>query len=299
ASDAIAGPLVWTGSLYGTVWEDRRDTSYDIYFNRLDVYGQKLAADLRVTDSSGFSIEPSLLYDGGEWLLAYADENDYHKFGIFVQRISRDAALVGDPVEIVSADYDAHQPRLSRNSAGFGVFFKSIADDQFMYMRLDDQLNVTSAPIPVELGEPGDVSLRWNGDRYILTWDTRTDTGVGDSIWAMSLDVYGNVIAPPRPITAGARIARGPSIVTMGDRFVLLWADDRYTPGLFEITLQMFDNDFSPLGLQEQVSDLHSDSIDPGAVLGGGSLGVLFRSRKYGEWEAFFLAIGCWYPPAQ
>ena len=40
-SDGMGGPLVWTGALFGTAWEDRRDRSYDIYFNRLDPAGKQ------------------------------------------------------------------------------------------------------------------------------------------------------------------------------------------------------------------------------------------------------------------
>jgi hypothetical protein len=296
ASDALAGPLVWTGSVFGTVWEDRRIDSYDIYFNRLDVFGQKLAADLRVSNTSGFSIEPSLLYDAGEWLVTYADQNDRSDFAIFLQRISKEATPVGSPLQIVPPAYNAHQARLSRNSQGYGLFFRSVSQQAFMYVPLDAGLNPAHSPVALSIEESGDVSVRWNGDRYIVVWDKRSETSVGPSIWATTIDAFGNVIDSPRAITTGARIARGPTIVSMGDRFVLLWADDRFTPDLFQLSLQMFDNQLQPMGLQEQVTNSPNASVDPIASLGGGALGVMFRSFSGGPWETYFLSIGCWYP---
>lgn len=292
-SDGLAGPLVWTGSVYGTVWEDRRVRSYDLYFNRLDINGRKMHADVRLTWSAGFSIQPSLVYDGNEWLLAYADDSDTRSFSIYAQRISKDAEVVGEPQALTPWMIDAWQPRLSKNSDGFGLFYYSKTDDSVMYLALDAQLQPELEAVPIDYVDADDASIRWNGDRYIIAWATKTST-VGDSIWAMAVDSRGQRIVAPRPITAGAGMARSPSIVGMGNRFVLLWADDRFTPDSFELSMQTFDNSLRAIDGQQRISKLQSNSIDPVGVLGGGSLGILFRSSQLGVWNCYFMTLGCW-----
>lgn len=294
ASDSLAGPLLWTGSIYGTAWEDRRDTSYDIYFNRLDINGKKLHADVRVTNSEGFSVQPTLLFDGTQWLVAYADDLDTGVFGIHVQRISKDATLVGEPMELTPRGRDARQPRLIKSENGVNLFYYASEEGRFEYLPLDAELAPRSGPVALAVDEDADLSIRWLGDRYVLAWAQKTELSVGPAIWAMAIDEAGRSIDAPRPITQGATMARGPYLVSLGDRFVLLWSDDRFVPNRFELSMQTFTKSLFPLDEQQQISNLGIDSLDPVGVLGGGTLGILFRSRIGGPWYTQFIALGCW-----
>jgi hypothetical protein len=299
SADAVAGmsgPMVWTGSVFGTAWEDRREKSYEIYFNHLDANGRKLHPDLRVTNSDGFSVQPSLVFDGTGWLLAYADDQNTDVFRIFTQRISSDATLSGSAASVTPPDVDARQPRLSRNADGIGLFYYSYLDTQFYYQRLDASLQTSGNPVAIGVDGPADASIRWNGDRYVLAWTPQTDA-VADAVWAMTVDSSGRVISVPRRITSGASMARSPTIVALGNRFVLIWADDHFSSGSYELSMQTFTNDLVAVTGQQQVTKLGSDSIDPVGVIGGGALGILFRSRLYHDWQTFFIALQCWNVP--
>ena len=74
-STATASPAPSCGpaAIFGTAWEDRRNGNYEIYFNRLDAQGKKLAADLRVTVAGGFSLHPEVIWNGSEFLVAWDD----------------------------------------------------------------------------------------------------------------------------------------------------------------------------------------------------------------------------------
>lgn len=294
ANDSVAGPLIWTGSLYGTAWEDRRERSYDIYFNRLDASGKKLQPDLRVTYSDGFSVQPSLVYDGTRWLLAYADDQTTGSFRIYALQISREAQLLSDAVPLTPEDVDARQPRLLLTRNGLGLFYYLPKLNRFEYTQLDSDLNPIGQRVPLQLNEDADASIRWTGDRFLIAWGEKTESSVGPAIWAMSIDEAGNTLEPSRRITSGASMARGPFILSMGDRFVLLWSDDRFTPGSFELSMQTFGNDLRPLDDQQMITALGTDSLDPVAALGGGTLGVAFRTRLNGPWQTYFTALECW-----
>lgn len=297
ASDSLAGPLVWTGSIYGTAWEDRRDTSYDIYFNRLDANGKKLHADVRVTNREGFSVQPVLVFDSTQWFVAYADDLDTQEFSIFAQRISRDAQLVGAPVQLTRRGRDARQPRLIKTENGIGLVYYVTKERRFEYIPLDPNLSPLSEPVLLPVDRDADLAIRWLTDRYVLVWAQKTEDSVGPAIWAMTMDEKGQTIDPAQILTSGATMARGPFIVSLGDRFVLLWSDNRFSPDVFELSMQTFTKSLFPMDDQQQISNLGVDSVDPVGVLGGGTLGILFRSRLGGPWYTHFISLGCWGEP--
>lgn len=290
-SDAMAGGLVWTGAVFGTAWEDRRDESYDIYFNRLDASGNKLGPDVRVTENGGFSVSPSLLWDGTSWILAYSDQASGELFRVYMRRLSYEGAPLGEAVPITGTFTDARAPRLIRSDAGLLVLYVAVGEG-YRLQRLDDKLMPRGAASTLPLTDVDDVSVRWNRDRFLVAWSTKTET-VGSDILAMTMSEAGDTIGAPRVIASGLSMARSTSWVALGDRAYLVWADDHDVRGLFELSGQMFDNELNGLGQRRQLTSLRAETFDPAAVIGGDGIGVVFRSRALGNWQTFFLRLGC------
>jgi Putative metal-binding motif len=291
SSDAMAGPIVWTGATFATAWEDRRDRSYDIYFNRLDPSGKKLGPDIRITNNDGFSVSPSLLWDGEGYLLAYSDQIDADMFQIFTRRLDALGNVVGELNPITDPFTDARGPRLLRTALGLTVVYQAI-NDGFFLQSLKPDLTKTGAPVKIPLTDPGEMSIRFSLDRFFVAWSEKTES-VGRAIWAMTLDEQGNVIDEPRVLVEGRSVARSPTWVALGDRAYLVWADDYYHYGTYELSGQLFDSSLSKLGERTQLTNLYADTFDPTAVIGGGNLGIAFRSRALGTWQTYFLSLGC------
>jgi hypothetical protein len=76
ATDSLFPSLVWTGSLYGLVWQDSRDGNSEIYFTRISENGLKFGADYRVTLELNESAFPSLAWSGSEFGIAWEDDRD-------------------------------------------------------------------------------------------------------------------------------------------------------------------------------------------------------------------------------
>jgi hypothetical protein len=68
--------LVWTGSGYGVAWWDDRDGNNEIYFARLSSEGVKVGGDVRVTTDAFISREPSLVWTGSGYGVAWGDDRD-------------------------------------------------------------------------------------------------------------------------------------------------------------------------------------------------------------------------------
>ncbi|HUT53347.1 MAG TPA: FG-GAP-like repeat-containing protein, partial [bacterium] len=90
--------LAWAGYYYGFSWmDDVADPGdpRDIYFNLLSPTGDKMAADLRLTDNPSNSIYPSICWNGSEFGLSWAEDynNDVNGvwYDVYFARIGRDA----------------------------------------------------------------------------------------------------------------------------------------------------------------------------------------------------------------
>ena len=291
ASDGMAGPVLWTGALYGTAWEDRRDQSYDIYFNRLDSNGRKMGPDVRVTNNPGFTVSPSLLWDGQNWLLAYSDEVGSDTFRIFARKLNYDGSSASDSIAVSDRFVDARSPRLVRTETGISLFYNAIGNG-LTYVRLDSGLMPLGDAQTLSLPNAGEISVRWNGDRFMIAWSLKTDA-FGSEIHAVTMDVSGRYISKPQTIAQAPTMARSPSWAAFGNRAYLVWADDFFSPGTFELSGQMFDNNLKALGSRTRLTELGADTFDPSATIGGPNIGVLFRSRNLGEWQSYFLAVKC------
>lgn len=66
--------LIWTGSEYGVAWRDNRDGNDEIYFARIDVNGNKIGDDIRVTNAPNHSYWPSLVWTGTKYAVAWEDD---------------------------------------------------------------------------------------------------------------------------------------------------------------------------------------------------------------------------------
>ncbi|MGC4063503.1 MAG: hypothetical protein QM784_02400 [Polyangiaceae bacterium] len=290
ASDGAAGPLIWTGAIYATAWEDRREGSYDIYFNCLDPTGKKLGPDVRVTDTDGFSVEPSLLWDGTEWVIAFSEESDEGGFRIVVRRLTYDGAVLGEPVVVTDRFTDARRPRLFQTTNGISLIY-SVANESPYLLPLGTNLK-PQTPVAIAAKDVGELAVRWNLDRFVIAWSVRTTT-YGSEISGMTLDATGRVLTQPRAIVAGGTLARTPHLTPYGDRSYLISADDFFDYDGLELSGQMFDQTLQPLGSRQRLTRLYTDSFSPIAAQGDGNLGVLFRSRAMGVWQSFFFGLRC------
>ena len=59
---------------FGVVWGDDRDGNREIYFTRIDGAGNKIGGDTRLTNDTGNSDIPSLVWNGAGYAVAWNDD---------------------------------------------------------------------------------------------------------------------------------------------------------------------------------------------------------------------------------
>src|SRR5690606_20427446 len=118
------------------------------------------------------------------------------------------------------------------------------------------------------------------GRFFVVTWEI-FEAGPGPSIMAAVITEEGNLIAGPRAITTGATFARSHDTLSLGDRFVVLWADDYY--GNYELSAAVLDLGLTELEPRRRLTESEYDTIGVEAALGdGGRIGVLFDDWRSG-----------------
>ncbi|MBK8994311.1 MAG: putative metal-binding motif-containing protein [Myxococcales bacterium] len=293
-SDTFTGPIVWTGKIFGTAWEDRRDNDYEIYFNRIDANGKKLGPDLRVTNADGFSLHASMIWNGAEFVLIWDDRrngpSDYRVYG---QRIGVEGQLIGGNVELTGPNIHAETPRIAEGEKTIAIAFNMVSPiSKKIGMRtLAPDLTSPSPVITLSEDSAVDPTIVWNKDRYVIAYSKRPSIP-GNAIWGAVVKEDGTVLIKEKKLTSGANFARTQWLLPLGDRVLMIWADDH--DGNYELYSQMMSNELEVISPRKRITNDSSDTIAPVAVFGPeGDVGVLFDDRRTGSWQVYFTRLTC------
>ena len=125
-NDAFGAGLAWSGRVLGAVWQDRRDPSggYEIYFNRLTPEGERLGPDQRISFAPGFSVNPSIVWTGEEFLLVWQDERDSVGGGgyeIYAQGVDAEGRLIQPNQRLTRDRSNSEAPSVAVNDTGVAV----------------------------------------------------------------------------------------------------------------------------------------------------------------------------------
>ena len=298
-ADAQGGFVAWTGDRYGVVWSDRRYNDYEVFFNITDAYGVKLIPDVRVSNAYGFSVYARTVFDGTAFLTVWQDDL-VGVFSIYGQRIALDGTLVGENV-LVAADggYPAEAPSIAVGDHNVGLIWTSGGSfkHEIRFRTIDSELSPLGDP--VTLTDPGGAGVYpevvWNQSAYVAVWyDT---DGPPYTIYGAVIDEAGVVQTPATPLATGPEHARYPWVMPLGDRLLLVFADDRDDNGGYELYAKMLTDHLEPASPDVRITNADGHSIYPMAAFGpGGDVGVLFRDDRIGEQHVFFTRLSCVVP---
>ena len=292
------GPLVWTGSMYGTAWSDNRQGgTIEAYFNRLDRSGNKFGADLRLTESSAFSLVSSLSYNGGEFLVFWDDTLDDVR-SLYVQRISLEGEPLGGPLRVSPQGVHAEFASLAFGHERVGIAVEStsgIGLDLRTLNFMSSSRDFSGNPALISLDtEPDTHQVAFIEDRFVVVWSQvfLESNSVGEFVYGAILDESGNLVRAKTALTPGGGYARSVSLLSLGDRALLFWSDS--VEGNFELYVKTIDKELGELTPPQRLTFAEGDSLGPGAAFGpDGQVGVIFDDRRSGSLQAYMLRLEC------
>jgi hypothetical protein len=299
-AETYAGPILYNGTFFERSWEDaRQDQNYEVYFNRFDSSGKNLAPDLRLTYAPNYSINSQLVWNGTQTLLVWDDRrfevSSTPDVRVFGQRVAFDGTPIGGNVQLTPAGVQAEFPGLALGQTRVGVVFASQIDTTTRHAKLlTTAADFSDVSALVDLGGQGVQSpdLVHLGDRFLVAWEQDSSTSYGPSIMGTMVDETGKVLIPAQPITTGASIARSFSILSLGDRALMIWADNH--DGNFELYWQMLGLNLEVLSARTRLTFTPSDTFFPAAAFGpDGDVGIVYQDWQTNFSQVYFLSMGC------
>jgi hypothetical protein len=294
---SYAGGLAWTGAIFATAWEDaRQDTNYEIYFNLLDPDGNKLMADLRLSNADDFSLHPRVLYNRSEFVVIWDDRRFASDPRLFGQRVGTAGDLIGGNVQLT--------PEMTRAEFAAAAVGQRRIGLAFTALEADDRVRAKFRTLGLDLGALGpitdlsgvdanDPNVVYAGGRFVITWDQKDRATIpGPSIYGAVFAEEGGLLVPERAVTEPAPFARSHATLSLGDRIVLVWSE--YALGVYDLYFKVLDPSLNDLSPRTRITSTLSDSLGPALAVGPeGDIGILFDDWQTGAPQVYFTRLVC------
>jgi Putative metal-binding motif len=298
-SETYAGDFLHNGSYFESSWADAREGgNYEVFFNRFDSNGKKLGPDLRVTNAPNFSVHSVTVWNGVESVLVWDDRrfetrtgNDVRLFG---QRIAFDGSLIGGNIPLTMQGTLAEYPAVALGQKRVGIVFASQVGTlvQAKFFTTAPDLTGPSAFVDIGTTDVQNPNLVYINGRFLVAWERYGLNGPEPTIYGALVDESGTVLAPEQPITSGATFARTFALLSLGERALMVWADDH--DGNYELYWQILDSNLNVVVPRTRLTTTPSDTLYPAVSFGpSGDIGVLYDDWETGERQSYFLSMGC------
>jgi hypothetical protein len=301
-AETYAGRLIYNGSNFATVWQDARQSSnYEVYFNRIAADGKRLGADVRLTTADNFSLNPTFVWNGAEYLVVWDDRR--FDFGggddvrIYGQRLAVDGALLGDNIQLTPDAALGESPTIAIGARRVGVAFASAVGNVVRARAFTTAPDLSGVTSVIDVGSkdvqnPTIVAL--NG-RFAVLWE-EYGNGPGKSIWAMTLSEDGAIELAERPIATSPGFARSFAVLPLGDRMLLIWGEtpNQGQNATYALMAQTISADLKALDEKAKITNIADSALAPVISPGGdGTIGVAFSVVKGGNMQAHFMRLLC------
>jgi hypothetical protein len=298
--------VAWTGDRFGIAWSDRRDGNYEVYFALLDPTGKKMApGDERITVSAGFSLYPSLVWTGQQFVMVWQEDKGNGDFLLQGQRLDLDGRLVGSIVTLTAGAFDNQGPALAAGRTELGLVWvrQNAVSQAIVFQPLAfDLTGLPSAPKPVALTTPAMVgsgaSIKYDrkNDRYVAAFYDASPTK--RVVYGTVVGKDATIVVPPTDVADSPNQARDPTLLTLGDRVLFVFADNRDQNSGYELYAHTFSADLSTeLTPPTRITNAKGDSVAPlVAFADDGTVLVLFRDDRGANPAVWETGLACTMP---
>jgi hypothetical protein len=172
--------LAWADAIneYGLSWHDKRDGNYEIYFARISAGGTKIGSDVRITNATNSSGEPSLVWADSVYGVSWGDYRDGN-LEIYFTRISASGSKIGGDNRVTNFAGESEDPSLTWTGFEYGVSWRDRRDgNREIYFA---RISAGGEKIGIDLRITSDAnwstlpSLAWTGTEYGVSWTDNRD----------------------------------------------------------------------------------------------------------------------------
>lgn len=293
AGDSNFPAVAWTGSELGVVWEDWRAgiPNAEIYFARADTSLARIGDEVRVTNASWGSREPSLSWTGSEYGVAWYDLRVDSRSEVFFTRLDSTGLEIGDDIQLTdhfALSGASYELSLTWTGSNYGIVFQDsrLSPMDIFFVRLDSGgiAIASEAPVISDSGPESFPVLVWTGSQYGLAYTVSVD-GYQQIFFARfdSSGVRTGAVTRVASFDSGGRFyAETVDLVWQGREFALVWTKNMAS-GAREVYFRRLDTAGVPLAPEVLVA------ISPDIIY---RATLTWNEREYGViWQESF---GMW-----
>lgn len=287
--------IAWTGEEFGVTWHDNRDGNYEIYFARLDEDGDKIGNDIRVTLDPSISQNPSLVWNGHGYSVAWNDSRNGND-QIYFARLDKEGNKIGEDIRVTSENGPSVNPSLVWTGNGYGVVWKGFFDfhNVIYFARLDVDGSMIGSDIKVNDTDANSEkpSLVWANDRYAIVWRDYRDSRW--QIYFAQHDSAGSKIGSDSNITDNLDLSQAdePSIAWSGGEYGVSWTDHRN--GNYEIYFTRVNTSGNIVESNFRFTNYLNNSAASLIVWEGSEYAITWEDNRFdANYEIFFSRLGC------
>lgn len=283
------------GSSIHIAWSDKRiGDDYEIFYKRSTDNGASWTADTRLTNSPGYSANPTIAVSGqlihivwqelrdGNWEMYYKRSSDGGiSWGSDV-RLTNEPAESKHPSMIVSGQtvhvvWDDMRDR-TNNLNNIEIYYKRSTDGGISWepdARLTNDTNYSTEP-----------SISLSGQTVHIVWTDNRGSGPRIFYKYSSNDgaSWGNEVM----LSTGTLGSYQPSVSAAGQNIAVAWNDLRDLNGYFEIYSKSSTDGGSTWSADTRLTNAPLVSAFPSVAVSGQNVHIAWRDDRFGNGEIFY-----------
>jgi hypothetical protein len=270
--DQLSPSVIFDGTNYFVVWEDKRNGSSDIYGSRVSKNGEVLEPNgIIISNAEDSQLSPSVAFDSINYLVVWTDYRNYEWYffssDIYCARISKTGVVVDPDGIIVSKSSGFFDTRISPSVAFDGNDYLVLWQGRYLgpYDIYGTQVTQAGIVLPSNIliskaaDWQGSPSIIFDGSNYMSVWtDYRKKRESGYDISGAKISKTDNSFSSKFiNISTNKREQRNPSVVFDGKGYFVVW-EEKWS------IFNEYDIFGARMNLDGQVIDSFAVSVQPG-----------------------------------
>ena len=294
--------IAWNGQTWGLVYsDDLGGADTDLYYRPLSATGTPTGAAVRLTNVTGDSDWPDLVWTGTNYAMAWEDSRaGANKQDLYFMRFDRAGARIGSEVKVTTDPLRQSSPILKWNGAHFALVWTDYrnANNREIYFRLlnaDGSLQGGEVRVTNDPADSAWPDLAWNPlDReWAIVWH---DARPGNAeIYLARYDDTGTRQSPDTRLSTAPNFSGYASIDWNGFEYGVTWQDERLAVGVPAIYFAQVSATGVKNGSEFKISSGSGSASFTTALWNGTAFAFCWRDDRNGatNTEIYFALVGC------
>ena len=228
-SQTAAPAAASNGAVYLVVWQDRRNSNWDIYAARMRPDGSVVESDgIRVCTSVGAQQNPVVASDGNGFLVVWEDQRSGMRWNIYAARLDSGGRVIdtaGIAVRLLNGD--KHSPAVAYCAGRYFVTWDEYYGSRNIVAAFVDTAGAVGEGIEICAlpGIQGSPSVAFGDSLFLVTWDDARN-GARSAVYAARLNESGVLLDTGGfPVMVPHNAQTLPSVAYDGANFLVTWQE--------------------------------------------------------------------------